>query len=529
MKILIADDEQISRMVLQRTLKALDFEVDIASDGAEAWELFQRHTHPIVIADWVMPGLDGIELCRRIRTYLKEAYTYVILLTSKYEKQDRLTGLSAGADDFIVKPFDRGELSARLGVAERILQMESQLREANRQVQLVRRQEIEIGAHIQRTLLMARPPEGTNCFEFAAMNLPSSQIDGDFFDFFVHRSDLVDIFVGDAMGKGVPAALIGAGTKSTMLRSISRLLADRSRQRVPSPREIVQTAHASLARELMRLNSFVTLCYARLDGTARLATFVDCGHTKVIHWSATAGKAVELSGTNFPVGFVQEEVYGEYSVPFDIGDVFCFYSDGVTDAMSPSGEFFGMERLTHLINTYAQESPSQILYRLREAIRKHTNDRDLDDDFTVVIVRAGSGVDTWQSEMRIFPSVLESLSEIRHFIGYLSLDCGLTVRDIDELQIAAHEACTNIIIHAHQRRGVDTVEVFAERLSNGIRVRLAYDGPGFAPPGEVEPPEMTVFREGGLGLYIIDRSVNSAVYGTDESGRRFIELIKRAS
>lgn len=84
------------------------------------------HRHPIVIADWVMPEMDGIELCREIRNHAKDSYTYLILLTTKYEKQERSFGLSAGADDFIVKPFDRGELKARLGVAERILNMEAQ-------------------------------------------------------------------------------------------------------------------------------------------------------------------------------------------------------------------------------------------------------------------------------------------------------------------------------------------------------------------------------------------------------------------
>jgi len=151
-----------------------------------------------------MPEVDGIELCRRIRSRRSESYTYVILLTSKFEKDDRLVGLNSGADDFISKPFDRSELSARLGVAQRILRMEGELREAKERIEEKRKQEIEIGANIQRSLLMARPPEGATAFEFAAMNLPSSAIDGDFFDFFVHRPEVVDVFCRRRNGERHP-------------------------------------------------------------------------------------------------------------------------------------------------------------------------------------------------------------------------------------------------------------------------------------------------------------------------------------
>jgi len=525
MKILIADDEQVSRMVLDRTLRALDYDVDVAVDGRQAWEMLEARHYSIVIADWVMPEVDGIELCQRIRRANVEAYTYVILLTSKFEKTDRLTGLTAGADDFITKPFDRAELSARLGVARRILRMETELRDAKQRIEEKRRQEIEIGANIQRSLLMARPPEGATAFEFAAMNLPSTAIDGDFFDFFVHRSTVVDVFVGDAMGKGIPAALIGAGTKNTLLRSISRLLSDTGDGRLPSPRDVVQTAHSTLARELIRLNAFVTLEYARLDSEKKIATFVDCGHTKVLHWVAKDQKTHELSGGNFPIGFVPEETYGQFEVPFEDGDVFCFYSDGVTDARASDGDFFDSDRLVELLGKHAHESPSELMYRLREAIRSHTSDLDLDDDFTVVIVRVGSPAEPWESTQRGFRSDLSSLTEMRQFVGFVGLDCNLDAKEIDELQLATHEALTNVIMHAHENSGHEVIDIEAERLNNGIRVRIVYTGEGFA-PGEVDEPSMNIYREGGWGLFIIQRCVDKVSYGTSRPGVNYIELVK---
>jgi sigma-B regulation protein RsbU (phosphoserine phosphatase) len=527
MKVLIVDDEQVSRMVLERTLRAMDYRVDVATSGADAWELYQAYQHAIVIADWVMPGIDGIKLCELIRGLSHISYSYVVLLTSKYEKQDRLTGLKAGADDFITKPFDRAELRARLGVAERIVRMEMELRTANDRLEEKRKQEIEIGGNIQRSLLMARPPEDVSMFEFAPMNLPSSQVDGDFFDFFVHRPEIVDVFIGDAMGKGIAAALIGAGSKTTLLRSIGTLLSSRTDDALPSPREIVQHAHRTLASELMRLDSFITLEYARFDAINSTATFVDCGHTKIVQWDSRANEIRELSGNNFPIGFVTEETYGEFVVPIAAGDLFCIYSDGVTEAQSPDRELFGIDRLKIIVSEYAAEAPSQILYRLRESIRKHTQDAELQDDFTVVVVKVGPVSREWQHQLRVFASRLESLSDIRQYVGSLALDCGIPLPRIDELQLAVHEATTNIIEHAHGKYGVGEIEVYAERSAQGLAVKLMYEGPAFVPPSDViDQPTINTTRDGGFGLFIIQEYADQVNYGCEESGLQYIRLVK---
>jgi two-component system chemotaxis response regulator CheY len=102
-------------------------EVEVASDGAEAWEMLEAAHSPLVITDWMMPNVDGLELCRRIRTSGQERYTYVILLTSRDCHQDRLVGLRAGADDFLIKPPDQEELAVRLEIAQRILQVHETL------------------------------------------------------------------------------------------------------------------------------------------------------------------------------------------------------------------------------------------------------------------------------------------------------------------------------------------------------------------------------------------------------------------
>jgi signal transduction histidine kinase len=131
-KVLIADDEAVSRHRLQSSLEKWGHEVAAASDGAAAWSLFERGTFAVVITDWVMPEVDGLDLIRRIRAWRGPGYVYVILLTAKTQKGDVVQGMEAGADDFISKPFDQEELRVRLRAGERILQLEHTLADQNR-------------------------------------------------------------------------------------------------------------------------------------------------------------------------------------------------------------------------------------------------------------------------------------------------------------------------------------------------------------------------------------------------------------
>ena len=122
MRILIADDERVSTLMLGRTLEQWGFEVVVAHDGAEAWDHIVSDQPPaLAIVDWEMPGLDGIELCRRIRATSLRSPVYVILLTARNSRQDLVAGLEAGADDYLTKPFDPDELRARIHVGQRTL------------------------------------------------------------------------------------------------------------------------------------------------------------------------------------------------------------------------------------------------------------------------------------------------------------------------------------------------------------------------------------------------------------------------
>ena len=128
MKILIAEDERVSRRLLELTLTGWGHEVIVTEQGEEAWAILEQEDQPsLAILDWMMPGMDGIEICRRVRQRKKLSGTYIILLTAKSSKANIVEGLIAGANDYVTKPFDRDELRARVNVGETVLDLQQKL------------------------------------------------------------------------------------------------------------------------------------------------------------------------------------------------------------------------------------------------------------------------------------------------------------------------------------------------------------------------------------------------------------------
>jgi phosphoserine phosphatase RsbU/P len=127
LKILIADDDATARQFLLAALRQMRHECVVAVDGKQAWEAYQEGQPSVILADWLMPGLSGLDLCRMIRADRRERYPYVILVTALSGKGSYLEGMDAGADDFVSKPFDLDEMGARLRVAHRIINLQSEI------------------------------------------------------------------------------------------------------------------------------------------------------------------------------------------------------------------------------------------------------------------------------------------------------------------------------------------------------------------------------------------------------------------
>ncbi len=145
MKILVAEDDAVSRFMTVKALEQLGYACTATSDGHEAWECLEQDGFDVVISDWMMPRVDGIELCRRIRAVEHRRYTYFIILTALGEREFRLTGMRAGADDYLAKPLDREELMLRLVAAERVTRLHRRLEVQTAELERLNREFFESG------------------------------------------------------------------------------------------------------------------------------------------------------------------------------------------------------------------------------------------------------------------------------------------------------------------------------------------------------------------------------------------------
>ena len=128
MRVLIAEDDRTSKRILEAFLTKWGYEVIAVDNGKDAWEILQHKNAPhLAVLDWMMPEMDGTEVCRKVRGNGDRAYTYILLLTAKGQKEDVVDGILAGADDYLVKPFDRNELHARVNIGRRIIELQSSL------------------------------------------------------------------------------------------------------------------------------------------------------------------------------------------------------------------------------------------------------------------------------------------------------------------------------------------------------------------------------------------------------------------
>jgi diguanylate cyclase (GGDEF)-like protein len=154
LRVLIAEDDRVSRAILKVNLEKWGYEVVVCTDGLQAWDELQKPEAPrLAILDWMMPGMDGIQVCQAVRGQTQEPYVYILLLTAKSLKEDLLTGLNAGADDYLTKPMDPQELELRLRAGRRILDLQSELMTAREGLRIQATQDSLTGVWNRRVVL----------------------------------------------------------------------------------------------------------------------------------------------------------------------------------------------------------------------------------------------------------------------------------------------------------------------------------------------------------------------------------------
>jgi sigma-B regulation protein RsbU (phosphoserine phosphatase) len=358
----------------------------------------------------------------------------------------------------------------------------------------------------------------------AAVSKPSQTVDGDFYDFIRWRDASLDVLVGDVMGKGIAAALLGAATKSAFLRAMAGLSADKG----GGAGAILESVHRDMVPDLLRLESFVSLCYARFDLNARTVEFVDCGHPRTIHYRRTTGAWEFLEGGSLPLGFAATADYEPTTVPFGPGDLFLFYSDGIPEAQDAEGRFFGAERLAHVIADNAGLSAREILCAVEQSVILFTGTEHLGDDFTCVIVEIGADLPVemvwseWKSSVENTPAVRDwVVGHVRRVFAKVNDDLAYWC-----VELAAAETFTNIVEHSYHSDDTRLVRLELQFYPERLVMRFVHWGDGFD-PDQVAPPSFDGTRERGFGVFLVANTMDSVKYQHDAAIGQIITMEKQ--
>jgi phosphoserine phosphatase RsbU/P len=390
------------------------------------------------------------------------------------------------------------------------------------------RKEFEIGGKIQETLLLGRPPEDLPGLRIGVLTVPSLAVDGDFFDFLLCGDNCLDLFIGDVMGKGVPAALVGAAAKSDLLKAFGQLTAADQTRELPAPQDIVTHVHRHLTSRLIDLERYISLYYCRFDVRTRRVDFVNCGHPQAIHCCTARGTLELLAGDNMPLGVLEGGVYTQATASFNPGDLFLFYSDGVTEAANATGELYGEERLKSLILANTNLEPADLCSEIRKSVAAFTNSQTVADDLTCLSIKIGSLEEClpalrWVTE---FYSQMEFLPALRAWIrGVCQCACPNSPKVAASMELAVAETVSNIIRHAYDGMTDQRIILDAQSLPDRIAITITHWGKSFRP--ESTNPELPdSVSDHGYGLFIISRVVDKVAYVEGQHGSHCVILEK---
>ena len=369
--ILLVDDQPANLQVLMNTLERLGCKLLVAKNGETALTIAQKVRPDLILLDIMMPGIDGFEVCRRLKANPDTEKIPVIFLSALGDTGDKVRGLQLGAVDYVAKPFQPEEVIARVNTHLTIHRL-------NREVQQQRDElehELKVVSELQRNLLPERLPQ-VHGLKLAVHYETSRYAGGDYYDFMMLPGGLLAVLVADAEGHSAPAAVMMAMT-CALFRSCSTGLNE--------PDRVLSFINENLCK--VNRESFVTAVYAVYD-TARRALRIACaGHPLPILYRFSEKTAAEVPCDSvFIMGLEPYADVPVFEVSLHPGDRILFYTDGVTDRFNASRERYGTDRLLRQFTNAASDGPELILKEIINDISKFAGGCPADDDEAMVIM-----------------------------------------------------------------------------------------------------------------------------------------------
>lgn len=378
--ILIIDDDPVIQIVLKRTLQEQNYEVITARSGEEGLEKAQHMRPSLIICDWLMDGMDGLEVCRQIKAITELSTTFFILLSSRSEIKDRVEGLDAGADDFLTKPIDVAELNARVRAGLRLYQsaegMKKLATDLQTQKQQMEAELLEAAEYVQS--LLPAPIAGNISID--SQFLPSSQLGGDCFDYFWLDADHLVVYLLDVSGHGLGAALPSAIVQNA-LRSQSLPGLD-----FHQPTSVLQVLNEAFQMNERNFRYF-TMWYGIYHRPTRVLTYASAGHPAALLIDIDPLVPVKhLKTRGAPVGIFAESVFTEDSCTIEPDSTLYIFSDGIYEFMTTNGCMFDLQGFIKMI-TNCNLSTKMNVQEILKSVQSTSASGFFDDDCSLVKIK----------------------------------------------------------------------------------------------------------------------------------------------
>lgn len=397
-QVLVVDDSRSQRRILSAYLTRWGCSVLEAASGQEALEICASESVDLIISDWMMPGMSGLEFCQKFREMERESYGYFILLTSKSEKKEVAHGLDVGADDFLTKPVSANEFRARIRAGERILQMERELSEKNRLVTETLSEISTLYDALDRDLIEARNLQQSlirerfrdfGSAQISLMLRPCGHVGGDLVGFYEISPSQVGMYSIDVSGHGVASALMTARLASyfsgtTADQNIALCTGSDGQIAARSPAKVAERLNQILLEE-MQTELYFTLGLGHIDLTTGLVTMAQCGHP---HSTVQRrdGDIEFLGSGGLPIGLIADAQWQDHSVVLEPGDRLLLASDGITECPGPSGDLLEEVGLERLMRRNARLRGNAFFETLIWDLTKYSGEREFPDDISAVLL-----------------------------------------------------------------------------------------------------------------------------------------------
>jgi phosphoserine phosphatase RsbU/P len=378
-QILIVDDDALSRKILAQVLTSAGYNCQVCGDGAQALEIIRTRPPSILLLDFDMPGPNGAEVLKQLRSDQHQAVAQVptIMLTAHGSEESEISCLQAGADDFVTKPVNAAVLRARIETQLRLRSMRRQLERQNDELEQWRR-DLErdlAAARLTQQSLIPQKPLMMPGWEVAACYRPVIQVGGDIYGWVGMKDDRILFWIADGSGHGAAAAL---------LTTLAKLLFHHGSVEHDAPARVMEAVNDDF-RSIFGGRSFMTAMCVALNRATGSAHAVGAGHPPLLvvrHNGATES----IASVAPPLGLIERPEFVETALDFEPGDAFLLYTDGLFGSSKNEGRRLTPQHLEKMLD-YSAPTAEVLLHRILERAAPNNAENFLSDDMTALAVR----------------------------------------------------------------------------------------------------------------------------------------------